>query len=119
MDAILGDLPFCYIYLDDILVYSNSPKEHMENLKQIFELFAENGLVVNRSKCVMGVSELDFLGFHVSQDGILPLPDKVNAIRATKAPTTIKELQRLLGMVGYYRRNIRVPQCSPSHSGFK
>ena len=107
MDAILGDLPFCYVYLDDILVFSASPEEHMQHLKQIFELLAENGLVVNRAKCVLGVSELDFLGFHVNQQGIVPLPDKVEAIRATKAPTTVKELQRFLGMVGYYRRNIR------------
>ena len=107
MDAILGDLPFCYVYLDDILVFSNSPKQHMEHLRQIFDRLAENGLVVNRAKCVLGVSELDFLGFHVSKDGILPLPDKVEAIRACKPPTSIKELQRFLGMVGYYRRNIR------------
>ena len=107
MDAILGDLPFCFVYLDDILVFSTSPEEHMQHLKQIFELLAENGLVVNRAKCVLGVPELDFLGFHVTQDGITPLPDKVEAIRATKPPTTVKELQRFLGMVGYYRKNIR------------
>ena len=107
MDAILGDLPFCFVYLDDILVFSNSPEEHMQHLKQIFELLAENGLVVNRAKCVLGVPELDFLGFHVNKHGITPLPDKVEAIRATKPPTTVKELQRFLGMVGYYRRNIR------------
>ena len=107
MDAILGDLPFCYVYLDDILVFSSTPEEHMQHLKQIFELLAQNGLVVNRAKCVLGVNELDFLGFHVNQNGIFPLPDKVEAIRATKAPTSIKELQRFLGMVGYYRRNIR------------
>ena len=107
MDAILGDLPFCYVYLDDILVFSSSPEEHMVHLRQIFDLLAENGLVVNRAKCVLGVKELDFLGFHVNNDGIVPLPDKVDAIRATKPPTSIKELQRFLGMVGYYRRNIK------------
>ena len=107
MDAILGDLPFCFVYLDDILVFSDTPEQHLEHLRQIFDILAENGLVVNRAKCVLGVSELDFLGFHVNQDGITPLPDKVAAIRATKAPTSIKELQRFLGMVGYYRKNIR------------
>ena len=107
MDEILGDLPYCFVYLDDILVFSKDPQEHLEHLRQIFEILTANGLVVNRAKCVLGVTELDFLGFHVNADGITPLPEKVEAIRAVKAPSTIKELQRFLGMVGYYRRSIR------------
>ena len=50
---------------------------------------------------------MDFLGFHVNAEGVIPLPEKVEAIRATKSPTTVKELQRFNGMVGYYRRFIR------------
>ena len=107
MDSILGDLPFCYVYLDDILVFSNSPSEHLEHLRQIFEILEANGLVVNRPKCVLGVSELDFLGFRVTKEGILPLAEKVEAIRAVKVPTTVKELQRFCGMVNYYRKSIR------------
>ena len=107
MDAILGDLPYCFVYLDDILIFSTTPQEHMQHLRQIFDILSENGLVVNRAKCVLGVSELDFLGFHVDQNGIRPLPEKVKAIQTTNAPTTIKELQRFLGMVGYYRKNLR------------
>ena len=107
MDDILGDLPFCYVYLDDILVFSKTPQEHQEHLKQVFELLSANGLVVNRPKCILGVKELDFLGFRVNQEGVTPLPEKVEAIRATKAPTSVKELQRFNGMVGYYRKHIR------------
>ena len=107
MDEVLGDLPFCYVYLDDILVFSNTPEEHLDHLRQIFDLLSANGLVVNRPKCILGVTELDFLGFRVNQEGVTPLPEKVEAIRATKAPTTVKELQRFNGMVGYYRKHIR------------
>ena len=88
-------------------MFSKTPQEHYEHLKQIFEILSANGLVVNRAKCVLGVSELDFLGFHVDADGVVPLPEKVEAIRATKSPTTVKELQRFNGMVGYYRRFVR------------
>ena len=71
------------------------------------ELLAANGLVVNKAKCILRVGSLNFLGFHVNKNGVTPFPDKVNAICATKAPTTIKEFQRrFLGMVGYYRRFI-------------
>merc|ERR1711911_547784 len=52
------------------------------------------------------MGSLEFLGYAVNEQGIAPLPDKVQAIRETTPPTTVKELQRFLGMVGYYRRFI-------------
>ena len=106
MDHILGDLPRVYVYIDDILIASESPEQHLEDLEQVFKTLAANGMVVQRSKCVLGVSELEFLGYKVNSSGITPLPDRVVAIRATTPPTTIKELQRFLGMVGYYRKFI-------------
>ena len=106
MDSILGDLPRVYVYIDDILVASENMKQHLEDLEQVFKTLAANGLVIQRSKCVLGVDSLEFLGYKVDVKGISPLPDRVVAIRATKPPTSVKELQRFLGMVGYYRRFI-------------
>ena len=100
MDAILGDLPRIYVYIDDILIASES------HLDQVFKTLSANGMVIQRSKCVLGVSSLEFLGYHVDTTCIAPLPDRVAAIRETTPPTTVKELQRFLGMVGYYRRFI-------------
>ena len=54
MDSILGDIPRVYVYIDDILVASESPEQHMEDLKTVFKVLADNGLVVQRSKCVLG-----------------------------------------------------------------
>ena len=107
MDSILGDIPRVYVYIDDILVASESPEQHMEDLKTVFKILADNGLVVQRSKCVLGKSSLEFLGYHVDANGVSPLPTRVEAIKEVPAPTTIKELQRFLGMVNYYRRFIR------------
>ena len=106
MDAILGDLPRVYVYIDDILVASENPEQHAADLEEVFKTLSANGLVIQRSKCVLGVPSLDFLGYKVDSSGIKPLPDRVEAIRATTPPTTVKELQRFLGMVGYYRRFI-------------
>ena len=107
MDNILGDIPRVFVYIDDILVASESPEQHIEDLKNVFSILAENGLVVQRSKCVLGKSSLDFLGYRVDATGISPLPERVEAIRATPPPTTLKELQRFLGMLNYYRRWIQ------------
>ena len=104
MDQILGDVPHTFVYLDDILIASETMEEHLEDLKNVFQILEANGLVVNRKKCVLGKKSIEFLGHLVDENGIRPLPEKVEAIRKVKPPTTIKELQRFLGMVNYYRR---------------
>ena len=106
MDEILGDLPRVYVYIDDILIASESLEQHLEDLEAVFKTLSANGLVIQRSKCILGKPSLDFLGYAVDQNGITPLPEKVAAIRACTKPTSIKELQRFLGMVGYYRKFI-------------
>ena len=104
MDEILGDIPRVYVYIDDILVASETQEQHLEDLENVFKTLSANGMVIQRTKCVLGKSSLEFLGYRVDSNGITPLAEKVEAIRSTKPPTSIKELQRWLGMVGYYRK---------------
>ena len=106
MDEILGDIPRVFVYIDDILVASENMEQHLQDLDVVFKTLAANGLVVQRSKCVLGQPALEFLGYAVDENGIAPLPERVVAIRATTPPTSVKELQRFLGMVGYYRKFI-------------
>ena len=107
MDHILGDIPHTFVYLDDILIASTTREEHMQDLERVFTILNQNGLVVNRKKCILGKSKIEFLGHEVDSQGIRPLKEKVEAILAVKAPTSIKELQRFHGMVNYYRRFVR------------
>ena len=106
MDSVLADIPHVFVYLDDVLVASSSPEEHLEDLQRLFDRLQENALVINAKKCLFGQSSLDFLGYKVDASGIYPMEDRVQAIRKQEPPTTIKELQRFLGMVNYYRRFI-------------
>merc|ERR1711911_31708 len=107
MDKILGEIPHIFVYLDDILIASSTPEEHLHDLERVFTILEENGLVVNRKKCVLGEQSIEFLGHLCDAHGIKPLPCKVEAIRKVRPPTTIKELQRFLGMINYYRRFIK------------
>ena len=104
MDEILGDVPRVFVYIDDILVASETEDQHFEDLRHTFETLKENGLVVNRKKCVLGQPRIEFLGYQVDSTGISPLEHRVDAIRKVPPPTTIKELQSFLGMVNYYRK---------------
>ena len=80
MDVVDQDLPFVVIYLDDILVFSRTPREHLSHLRQLFQRLQQYGLVINVDKCQFGRSTTDFLGHRISA-GVVPLPEKVEAIR--------------------------------------
>ena len=85
MVVILVDIPRVFVYIDDILVASSSVEEHLEDLENVFKTLSENSLVVQRSKCVLGATSLEFLGYHVDATGIAPLPDRVAAIRLSRS----------------------------------
>ncbi|KAH9393209.1 hypothetical protein TYRP_022072 [Tyrophagus putrescentiae] len=95
---ITRELPFVFVYLDDILVASKTEEEHRQHLDALFNAFSQHGLVINPDKCHFGVPELRFLGYLVTKEGLRLLPAKVEAIRSFPQPTTKKQLRRFLGM---------------------
>jgi hypothetical protein len=104
MDKIFFELPFTFIYLDDLLVASRDKDEHISHLQEVLQRLQDNGLVLNTDKCVFGQGEIEFLGNTVSAAGIAPLPSHMEAIRSFPRPTTVKELQAFLGLFNFYRR---------------
>ena len=104
MDNILGDLPFCVCYVDDVLVFSNSGKQHLQHLKVVLESLSENGLIAREDKCIFGASEVEFLGHAISRLGVTPLQEKVEAIQGFPKPSTVRGLQEFLGLVTFYHR---------------
>ncbi|KRX25652.1 Retrovirus-related Pol polyprotein from transposon opus [Trichinella nelsoni] len=106
MDEVTRGLPFCFVYLDDVLVASRRKEEHEKHLANLFRRFEKYGVKLNPAKCVFFASDLEFLGFKVCSQGIKPLAEKVEAIRRFRQPTTMHELRQFLGCVNFYRRFI-------------
>ena len=104
MDGVLRDMPFIFVYLDDILVASPSLQAHVGHVRQLFSRLQGAGLAINRDKCTFGAASVTFLGHTVSSKGICPLPAKVDAIRSIPRPVTKVDLQRFLGCVNFYHR---------------
>ncbi|KMQ86466.1 pol polyprotein [Lasius niger] len=104
IDEVLRGLDYCYAYIDDILIASETTEEHCEHLRVLFERLQEYGVIVNPAKCVFGQPEVEFLGYQVTGDGTRPLPARVKAIADYEEPRTAKELRRFLGMINFYRR---------------
>ena len=96
MDSVFRDLPFTFVYLDDILVASPDAKTHSEHLHSVFSRLCQAGLALNSEKCILGVPEVTFLGNRVSSAGLVPVPAKLDSIRAMQRPSTKVGLQRFL-----------------------
>ena len=118
MDQVLRELPFAYAYVDDVLITSSSPEEHLKHLRIVFERLAAHGILINPNKCLFGVNALEFLGHHIDRHGITPLPEKVKAIREFPQPQSQRQLRRFIGLVNFYHRFL--PHCAelmqPLHS---
>ena len=110
MDRVVRGLEFVVVYIDDILIASSSPQQHMEHLRLLLSRLQDNGLRIHPHKCVFGVPSVDFLGHRVSAAGLEPLPQKVAAIEDFPRPATVRKLREFLGLVNYYHRFI--PQAA-------
>jgi cleavage and polyadenylation specificity factor subunit 1 len=104
MDGIFIDLPFTFIYMDDLLISSTNKTEHLQHLDIVFKRLAENNLRVSLDKCEFCVSELEYLGFHLNKNGITPGRAKCDAILNYESPDDYASLRRFLGMIRFFRR---------------
>ncbi|GFY31665.1 hypothetical protein TNCV_4199761 [Trichonephila clavipes] len=104
IDEVLRNLPFVFAFVDDILVASSSPEEHLQHLQILFTRLQQYGLSLKPFKCIFGVTSIKFLGFKVSESGIELLSDRVDCILNFPQPTTLTQLRRFLGLFNFYRR---------------
>lgn len=101
LEQLLSNCNGCFNYIDDIIVYGSSRKEHDERLKKVMDTLKENHLELNHEKCIFGVSEIMFLGHKLTSKGIYPDKDKLAAIKNFREPKTIEETRSFLGLVNY------------------
>ena len=107
MCQLLQNLEGVTVYMDDVLVYGSTQSEHDMRLKQVLARIEASGLKLQKRKCKIGMSSLDFLGHHFTGDGVSPSADKLQAIKSLDAPTNITELKRCLGMINYLGRFVK------------
>ena len=97
---------FSMVYIDDIIIFSETWEQHLEHIKLVLDCLLEAGLKLKAQKCHFGFEELKFLGHIVSAKGIQTDPEKIRAIQELPIPGDVHALRRFLGMAGYYRRYI-------------
>lgn len=94
------------VYMDDILVYGNTPEQHDQYLTMALERIESAGLKLNTDKCVFRQKQLHFLGQVIDETGVKPDPEKVKAIRELPSPQNVQDLRRILGMFTFLGKYI-------------
>ncbi|UYV76763.1 K02A2.6-like [Cordylochernes scorpioides] len=88
-------------HMDDIVIWGATQEEHDERLRCVLKKLQDSGLTLNKEKCIFSVKEIKFLGHLITERGVLPDPNKVQAIREFPSPSSISEVRRFLGMVNF------------------
>ncbi len=98
---------YVIVYIDDILIYSESLEEHIQQVRAVLKRLIQHQLYAKTEKCEFHLTSISFLGYVISHEGVAMDESKVNAVLKWSLPSTIKELQRFLGFANFYRRFIR------------
>ena len=95
------------VYLDDILIYSNSKEEHIELVIKVLDRLAKHQLAVSVTKSVFHVKSVEFLGYIVATNGVTMSERKVESIKNWKPPRSVKKVQIFIGFANFYRQFIK------------
>ena len=108
MERILADQLYrnVLVYIDDIIVFSRSIREHIEYLATVFKALENAGLCLKRSKCHFGQPKIEYLGHVIDKEGIRVNKNNVKKALELVEPTSKDLVHSFLGLVGYYRRFI-------------
>ena len=106
IDEVLRGFDYVYTYIDDLLIASSSPEEHLQHLHLVLERLDKHGIRINVNKSHFGVPELDILGYHLDATGIRPIQEKVQVVREFPRPNTQRQPRKFLGLVNFYHRFI-------------
>ena len=101
MQNCLGELnlTYCLIYLNDVIVFSDMPEEHLRRMHVVFDRLHEHGLKLKPSKCEVFKSEINYLAHHVSQKGVLPSKRNLESIAQCPPPDTYTKVKSFVGLV--------------------
>ena len=99
----MGDLQGVSVYLDDLLIHAEDKQKHNEILKTVLSKIRAHNLSLNMKKCSFYQGSVFFLGHKISNGEISPDPERTKAIHEFPLPSTIRQLERFLGMTNYFR----------------
>ena len=102
--ALAGCEAFCMVYLDDILVFSETPASHLDHLRRVFQQLTDQGFHARLGKCHLCKPEVEFLGHRLNEQGLTVSQPKVQALQAWSPPfAKRKQVRQFLGLALWYK----------------
>lgn len=106
MDHTFRGLQGVLVYLDDVLIYAPDKKSLEERRKAVMEIVRKNNLTLNQDKCVKEATTVEFLGSMLSENGCMPVPERIDGIGDFSTPRTYAELRQFIGLVNYIAKHL-------------
>lgn len=94
---------YVLVYLDDIIIFSETLEEHKKQVREVLQILQDNGLRCSPEKCHFYQTSVKYLGYIISDQGVSMDLEKIQAVSTWPAPRNVKELQRFLGFANFYR----------------
>ena len=102
MDTVMRGLQdFTAVYLDDIVIYSETWEMHLQHIRQTLQRLREGNLTAKPSKCQFGMKECIYLGHKIGNGEVKPDQEKISAVISYPLPKTKKQVRGFLGLTGY------------------
>jgi hypothetical protein len=107
LDHVLADVKGVYVYIDDVIICSQTHDEHLRILRTVLARFKKYNLKIKPSKLQLATAEVNYLGYNLSKDkGIRAGEAKIEAVKRWPVPSTITEIKQFLGLCSFFRRTI-------------
>ena len=107
MELCMIGLKHVIVYFDDLLVHTKTHLDQRIQLEKVFARLRKSNLKLNPLKCHFGTQNVDYLGFRLTPQGILPGIDKLKCVREAAPPKTITEIKQFLGLANFFRTHVR------------
>ena len=101
-----NEAPFVSVYLDDILVYSETFEDHLDHLQRVNSRLQNAGLKLKPTKCYFIRQQVEYLGHVITPQGISPNPARLQAVQDYPTPSSVKAVRQFVGLASYYRQFI-------------
>jgi len=107
MEGVLRNISDVIVYIDNLLVHTNTHEDHVKVLEQVLQRLHSHNLKINLDKCFFGNKEVSSLGFTLTPEGIKPGKNKLKAIKDAKPPTDVKMIRSFVGLCNFFRTHIK------------